>query len=280
MEDQKRFDLKIAHHGFLLWVIAFFITVGSAVFQRMTGPTYPLSGWVTIGNERIRYELIRSETVNSDAKISISAADTTISGIVEYRRYKSDDDWTKLVLERSNDRLETILPAQPAAGKLMYVVYLKKGEEKISLSGEKPIIIRYKGAVPTAILLPHILLMFLAMLLSNRAGLEALNKDGRAYRYLLWTVGIFFVGGFILGPLMQKYAFGAYWTGIPFGRDLTDNKTLIAMLGWIFAWFKNRKGRDGRGWIVFAALLMLLVYMIPHSLLGSEIDYSQLPQSQ
>ena len=36
------------------------------------------------------------------------------------------------------------------------------------------------------------------------------------------------VGGFILGPLVQNYAFGELWTGVPFGWDLTDNKTLIA----------------------------------------------------
>ena len=77
---------------------------------------------------------------------------------------------------------------------------------------------------------------------------------------------------------MQKYAFGAYWTGFPLGTDLTDNKTLIAMVGWGVAWFMNRKGREGRGWIVLAAVLMLAIYLIPHSVLGSELDYTKLPQ--
>ncbi len=45
----------------------------------------------------------------------------------------------------------------------------------------------------------------------------------------------------ILGPIVQKYAFGELWTGIPFGWDLTDNKTLIAFLFWILAVIMNRK---------------------------------------
>jgi hypothetical protein len=48
----------------------------------------------------------------------------------------------------------------------------------------------------------------------------------------------------ILGPVVQKFAFGEYWTGFPFGTDLTDNKTLIAFIGWIIALvavFKSEK---------------------------------------
>ncbi len=41
------------------------------------------------------------------------------------------------------------------------------------------------------------------------------------------------LGGFLLGPIVQKYAFGAFWTGWPFGEDLTDNKTAVAVLAWL-----------------------------------------------
>ena len=116
------------------------------------------------------------------------------------------------------------------------------------------------------------------MLLSNRTALEALDANGRAYGYMLWTIGLLLAGGFIMGPLMQKYAFGALWTGFPFGMDLTDNKTLITMLIWLWAWFQNRKGRNRRGWIVIAGVLLIVVYLIPHSLLGSELDYTQIGQ--
>ncbi|HEX9970478.1 MAG TPA: hypothetical protein VGD14_00270 [bacterium] len=271
-------NLRIAHHKILLWIIAFLITISSAVYQRVTGPTHPKRGKVMLEETKISYKFLRNYTVEKDAPVSIIVPDIAISGYVRYVRYKSHDEWQDIPLQRDGDKLAALLPHQPAAGKLAYFAYLKKNDQTISLTGDEPIILRYKGDVPAAILLPHVLIMFLAMLFSNRTLLEALDARGKAFRYMLWTIGLFFVGGLILGPAVQKYAFGAFWTGFPFGIDLTDNKTLIAMLGWIWAWFKNRNEKDGRGWIVFAAILMLAVYLIPHSVLGSELDYTKLPE--
>jgi len=273
-------DLKISHHKVILWIIAFLITIASAYYQRRTGPTYPKRGEVTFQGSTISFKLLRSEIVGNDALIALTVPDTSIQGYVKFVRYKSHDSWTELPLQRQGDKLTASLPQQPAAGKLMYYVYLTRGDQSVSLTGEEPVILRYKGAVPAFILLPHILLMFIGMMLSNRTALEALDAGGRSYKYLLWTIGFFFIGGFILGPVVQKFAFGELWTGFPKGIDLTDNKTLIAGLGWLWAWYKNRGGKDGRGWIIFAAVLMLAVYLIPHSVLGSEIDYTKLPQQQ
>lgn len=275
MADTKFINLRIAQHPVWLWILAFVITASSAIYQRMTGPTYPYHGKVTIGEKTVSFELLRSETVETDAAVELTVANAEVSGFVRYRRYKSYDEWADIPLEREGDQLIAYLPHQPAAGKIMYFVYLNWGEEEVSLTGDEPIVLRYKGAVPMAVLIPHVLLMFLAMLYSNRAALESLDARGDSHRYIIWTIGFFFVGGFILGPLVQKFAFGALWTGIPFGYDLTDNKTLIAMLGWVWAWYRNRHGRDGRVWILAAAVLMLAVYLIPHSVLGSEIDYTK-----
>lgn len=276
MPDNKFPDFRIAHHPTWLWILALIITLASAVYQRLTGPTYPVRGKVEIGGSTVSFKLLRSETVTSEAPIVLQIPDTSISGYVLFRRYNSPDPWSGMTLWRENDKLLARLPRQPAAGKLMYYIYLTAGSQPaISITGSEPVVLRYKGEVPGAILIPHVFIMFLAMLISNRAGLEALDSRGNARRYIPWTVGLLFLGGFILGPLMQKFAFGEYWTGVPFGYDLTDNKTLLAMFGWLWAWGKNRRGKNGRGWILFAALLMLAVYLIPHSVLGSELDYTR-----
>jgi hypothetical protein len=141
------------------------------------------------------------------------------------------------------------------------------------------VIIRFKDPVPSVILILHIIIIFLAMMFSTRAGIEALNPKGNPRKLVLWTIGLLIVGGFILGPVVQKYAFGAFWTGFPFGSDLTDNKILIAMIGWIAALIAGRRGKPARWWVLGASILLLAVYLIPHSLLGSELDYSQLDAS-
>ena len=63
----------------------------------------------------------------------------------------------------------------------------------------------------------------------NADGFEAMFK-GRGIKWMTYTtVVLLFLGGIIMGPVIQKYAFGAFWTGWPFGHDLTDNKTLCGI---------------------------------------------------
>ena len=47
------------------------------------------------------------------------------------------------------------------------------------------------------------------------------------------------------------------------------------MIGWTAALIAGRGGKPARGWVLGAAILMLAIFLIPHSLLGSELDYSQ-----
>jgi len=87
------------------------------------------------------------------------------------------------------------------------------------------------------------------------------------------------IGGLMLGPIVQRFAFGAYWTGWPYGHDLTDNKTLIAFLAWltatILAWRRaNTRLAVTLGWVV-----MMGIFLIPHSARGSQLDWSEIEES-
>jgi hypothetical protein len=116
--------------------------------------------------------------------------------------------------------------------------------------------------------------MFTAMMMSTRTGLEALARGKKSYPYTWITLVTLFVGGLILGPVVQKYAFDAYWTGWPFGQDLTDNKTLVAFIFWAIAVWRLKKNPANRTWPVFAMFILLAVYLIPHSMFGSSLDFS------
>ena len=257
----------------LLWLLAVLITLASAVYQRLTGPTYPLRGKVLVAGEEIRFRLPRSHEITSDCPVAVKAADAKTSGRLEYKRYKTSDAWAEVNMTREEYQLVGYLPRQPMAGKLAYRVFLAIDVEEASLTGEEPVVIRFKGVVPTPVLVAHVIFMFLAMLFSTRAGLAALDRKSHPRRLSLWTFALLFIGGFILGPVVQKYAFDAWWTGFPFGFDLTDNKTLIAMVGWVAALVAGRKGKPARGWTLAASILMLVIFLVPHSLLGSELKY-------
>jgi hypothetical protein len=165
------------------------------------------------------------------------------------------------------------VPQQPAAGKIQYYFEITDSQGTHTFFKGAPVVIRFKGGVPAPILIPHILLMFAAMLFSTLAGLMSLIKYPLYKKYTLWTFILLIIGGMILGPLVQYFAFGDLWTGIPFGWDLTDNKTLIALIFWALAFFMNRK-QERPFYSALAAVVLLLVYSIPHSMFGSELDYS------
>ena len=259
----------------LFWFLAVVITLGSAVYQRRTGPTHPLRGKAVVDGTEISYRLLRSAETLRDAEVAVPAP-AAVEGWLDWKRYPTEDDWTRVTLVREGDRLVGHLPKQPAAGKVAYKVHLGRDEAALPITGNDPVILRYKDPVPLWVILPHVIIIFAAMLFSTAAGLAALDKKRNPRRLVLWTIALLFAGGFILGPLMQKFAFGVAWTGFPLGTDLTDNKTLIAFLFWIVALIAGRKGKPARPFVIAASLVTLLIFLIPHSLLGSEYDYSKL----
>jgi hypothetical protein len=259
-----------------LWVrfvLALIITLVAAVYQRATGPTYPLKGEIGFRSKIIDYKLTRSHGGETDQPVEILIEEKNIEGVLIYKKYKTNEHWVGMKMIRDGDNLRGYLPNQPPAGKLEYYVLLIDDENLTTLPSERTVITRFKGDVPDLVLTPHIFLMFLAMLFSTTAGLEALVKGKYIYKLTLWTSIFLFMGGMILGPLVQKFAFNEFWAGIPFGIDLTDNKTLIAMITWILALWKSKNEKSGRYWVIAAAIVLLLVYSIPHSMLGSELNY-------
>ncbi len=262
----------------LLWILTLIFTMFIAVFQRMTGPTYPIKGAKVIHDAEVAFRLPRSHSGEGDEFIKLDIPDENISGQMNWKRLNSNDDWNVTPLFRVNNYLSAAIPHQPPAGKIEYLVLLKYADEPLIPLTDDVTVIRFKGKIPLYILIPHILCMFLAMLFSSRTGLAALLKEKKILKLAIFTVIFLFIGGIILGPVVQKFAFGAYWTGWPFGHDLTDNKTAIAMIFWLIAIWQIRKNPEKRWWAVLASIVLLAVYLIPHSALGSELDYTKLPK--
>ena len=128
---------------FLFWFLAVIITLASAVYQKMTGPTYPVRGKVTVEGAAVKFKLPRSAESTADAMIALAFPAPT-EGTLEYKRYNSDDPWTREPLVRKDAELVGSLPKQPAAGKLEYKVHVMTGGKDVRLGGEAPHIIRFK----------------------------------------------------------------------------------------------------------------------------------------
>jgi hypothetical protein len=268
-----------------LWVLAVAIMLAAVVYQRTTGPTHPRKGEFESAARTYDYKLIRSdwsEKTNEAARVVLP--DPGFGAELHWKRFRTPDAFAaqRFQSETLDGKpvLVGLLPAQPSAGKLEYFITMDSPEGSIRIPDvtEDNIVIRFKDHVPATILIPHILLMFFSVLIGMRAGLAAILAPSGMRRWAWVALAGMTVGGMVLGPIVQKYAFGDYWTGWPFGGDWTDNKMLFMWLSWVFATsiigFRPRR-RDGisRTAVVLAALVMTSVYLIPHSMGGSELNY-------
>lgn len=253
------------------WVIAVIITLVTVFYQKITGPTYPAKIKYSLDGKVYKITLPRSHGGTTDCPIEISATDTSLKAELMYRHFPGNDSWTSIAMHRKGEFITGKLPNQPPAGKLQYYIILSKSEQRVEIGTDKPIVVRFKGDVPSYILIPHVLFMFIAMLFSNVCGALAIGNRPAFRKYTYYTFAALLIGGMILGPLVQKFAFGDLWTGIPFGYDLTDNKTLIAFLFFLAAVLGNLK-KERRYLTILAAVILIIVYSVPHSLYGSTLN--------
>lgn len=253
------------------WALAILVTASAVIYQRRTGPTKEKRTEVVINNDTYKFKLVRSHGGEQDAKVELLVPDQQVEGKLEYRMFPTNDKWTEVAMTRQYDNLQGFLPNLPPAGKYEYKVTLLKDGKEYHLNNNEPVIIRFKGHVPEIVLFPHIFFMFFAMLLGNLAGIMAVFRHKQFRFFTTVTVVALLIGGMILGPWVQLYAFGEAWAGVPFAWDLTDNKTLVAFLFWTLAFFMNRK-KERPVYTIVASIVMLIVYSIPHSMYGSQLD--------
>jgi len=250
------------------WFLAVIITLALSIYQRMTGPTHPKKVDIELRGDNYQIKLPRSG-VQKDEIVTLKDITAVVKSQLHYRRYPTTNDYTTVDFQWTGAAWQAALPVQPIAGKLQYYITVD-GKDYLK---DEPVIIRFRNDVPAYILIPHILLMFGAMLFAVYTFLLVVTR--KEYRkWLKMTVATLFVGGFIFGPLVQHAAFGPWWTGFPYGTDLTDNKTLISFLFFLAA-LATIKWKYNKWVVVLAVLMMIAVFTIPHSAFGSEYDYEK-----
>ena len=103
----------------LFWILAVIISLGTMVYQRMTGPTYEKRYEITESGETYKFELPRSHGGESDCPVIIELPEQ-FEGDIIWRKFPTEQQWNTIHLERAGEVLMTNLPHQPPAGKLEY----------------------------------------------------------------------------------------------------------------------------------------------------------------
>ena len=200
-----------------------------------------------------------------------------------YYRESKEGEFKQLPMTRlgDSDRYLQLLPGQ-LKGKKSYYFVEARAADNIRLrlpedapEGKQLFFVRWQGETSRWLLYSHIFLMVAAFLTWMHAFFWALEHvmtgQPRPYIYhlALSATVIFFITGFPLGFLVAKQAFGTAWTGVPFGLDITDNKTLITFLYWaivLIPFRKNSRPRVFSYLVLLGTALTLVVFMVPHSI--------------
>lgn len=260
--------------GLALWALTILLGFIISRFQRRTGPGYVIPASCDWEGERLNARLPTSFAHDAGCPVGITPTPPAGEASLVYRRFPTSETWQRIPFAPEGEGVVALIPQQPHAGKVEYHIELGHGDRRQNLPPRDNVIVRFRGQVPAATLLPHVLLMLAGMLLSVRAGLETLYSGGAQRLYAVLTLAALVAGGMLFGPLVQKAAFGKYWTGVPNGTDLTDNKTLVAVIVWglaVLATLLDVPWADAAR--VAAAGVTLLAFLIPHSLFGSELRY-------
>lgn len=258
----------------VLWIVAVAVGVGAGVWQRLSGPSYPWHGRVDVGGAEVPVSLPRSHVTTSPARVAVPAPGAGTRGTLYWRGFPVDGPFAATPMRRAGDTLAADLPLRAPARMVEYYAELgtAAGETRLVPATGRAVVLRYRDPIPAPLLVSHIAVMMLALVLGARAGLAA-AFEGERYRSLaLLTLAAIVLGGLVLGPATEKAAFGTWWTGVPLGWDVTDNKTLLAFVGWVAAAFAGeRRLRRAPALVLAACALMLAVYLVPHSVVGSSL---------
>ena len=262
----------------LIWFLAFLLTATFLVWQKISGPTYEKRFDTEVAGTRVKGELLRTHSITADMPVTIHVPDSDVTGTVVWRRYPTGDPWARLPMVRDDEVLRAAIPRQGMAGKVEYHVELAKSGQTVRVPPHEAAVARFKGDVPNTILILHVFAIVTAFLFSTGAGFTALTNGPSLKKLSRFALGFLVVGGLMLGPIVQKYAFNAYWTGWPLGEDLTDNKLAVGALLWLIAVIRTSKAspenpRAGKWWAVAAMLVIFVIFSIPHSIHGSTLDY-------
>ena len=250
----------------VLWTIAILLTLVFSVWQRISGPTYPVYGSSELNGAPFHYKLERTHAGAGDHVVVLRPGGGAL-GTLEWREHDAAAPWHEVEMLPGQviGDIGGAIPHHGPGRKVDYRVTLQAGDASKVLPAAGYATLRFRNDVPWWVLIPHIICMMGALLMSTRAALEALAGGPRLKEFTLRTLSALFIGGFPLGLAVSGYAFGVPWGGFPLGNDATDNKTLIAFVAWAIATVFVLRTRSPRGVVVAAAVVMTLVYMIPHS---------------
>ena len=270
----------------IVGVVATILLLG---VTRIVSTTRPRERVVESGGVRIEHLTVTGQVGPGDPLIE--ARIVTERSVTPHLIYKMSREGEMVQIDMTpvgEERWQARLPSREKGERILYgiAVPLDDGTTvTLPEDGTTLYTLKYKGEVSRAVLILHIIFMFVAFYFLIQclwSAIDVMNTGrgkGEAVANARWVFLTTFIGGWPLGFILNYQAFGVIWEGYPFGYDVTDNKTQLIFIFWLVSLLLVRGSFLGRGeekdllgprGFATAALISFIVslflYIVPHSL--------------
>jgi hypothetical protein len=173
------------------------------------------------------------------------------------------------------------IEAEDTAGNIMTI------PERVKEGRQINFYVTFEGTANRLLFISHIVLAITAVIFWVHSVFYAVNYLITGERYnirlefysVLYGTISFFIFAFPVGGYIAHQVFGQAWSGIPFGWDITDNKSLIAFLYYAAILYLVKDKFNGRNTnnediindknfsllVILGIVITVIVYNIPHS---------------
>jgi hypothetical protein len=264
------------------YVAAFILSVLMLFLGRMTATSSPRNYEIKTDHISLSHETV-TESFGEEPRLFLKvSSDEGLSPVVYYSR-RLDGPYHTEAMSPVDSGFVATLPVLEKNNRWWYrIMVFGQGKLLAVFPYGEDQFIKFKGHVMPVVLIAHIVFMYATMLagaLTLFSAIDIILGKGnvrQSVRYVMWTLILGVIGGFIFGPLVSYQTLGIPYEGIPFDNDITDSKTLIFMLFWAFTFFISRRGLKGEKMAVADGAYGLLVilsfivtfglFLIPHSI--------------
>ncbi|UCH88597.1 MAG: hypothetical protein JSV49_10135 [Thermoplasmata archaeon] len=219
------------------------------------------------------------------------------------------------------NEFQAIIPGQSPLSEISYYISATDKNDQMTLLPKYApntiisfTVLSSRGEAYPLLLITHVIFIVGAIIFVIASGYYGVRylRTGKGINKCIQmsgiTTGMVFIGGFPLGFALAYQVFGTPWTGVPFGWDITDNKTLVIFLffaislflvrGTIMNMFRSGKGkRCPFRWLlkfmgrfktqkpkpmkdsishhrfaklaVIGSIITVVLYLVPHSIMVS-----------
>jgi hypothetical protein len=244
----------------ILWISAAVITFLAGYIQNRTSPTYPISGTIEIGGQKVSYHFQKSCSNKVDYLIMIRSDVENLKGVIRWRVLDKKQAWQIDTLKISEGNLLSKIPKQPALTEIEYLMKLYHKNTEYFLPKNRIEKLKFLGPVPLTIDIHYYLTLFIGLLLAIRVGLEFFNEKPRLRLYSIFTLISFFSCAMIFAPVKKAYEMGAIGKTIPPIGELFYGWLITLVLIWILNLILVSYTKIPKKWVITFLILTLVIF--------------------